>query len=375
MALCLLHAGPALAFSWNADKAQQAEQLLKQFQLSHKVPLVSASVALNGQVAFEINFNPGGSIAPQGEPIRYRIGSVSKQITAGAMLALIEDRTVLRSNNRPIDLETPLSDVFVNVDRASAAGQVTVRRLLNMTSNIPSYTNDELAFSPNSTGTVYAAQPINENQIIQRLRTYRLTGDPPAFDYSNTNYFLLAPIIDVVKGGDRLGSVPASQEFIRQRILSKAGMSSSRFVNEPAPAGAPEAQPNFLRAPLLNQGAWPKGAGDLISTVGDLSRWNIALMSGQVLGKGSLQSMLEPAAPVKESAVYSGCSYAMGWYACDRHTYRLYQHDGVISGFMASNAIARRPDNSWVSVTVLANSDATIDIVELVRGIVRVADQ
>jgi hypothetical protein len=48
------------------------------------------------------------------------------------------------------------------------------------------------------------------------------------------------------------------------------------------------------------------------------------------------------------------------------------KHDGVISGFMASNAIGRTKDGSWMSVTVLANSDATIDIVALARGIIEI---
>jgi hypothetical protein len=58
-------------------------------------------------------------------------------------------------------------------------------------------------------------------------------------------------------------------------------------------------------------------------------------------------------------------SYAMGWYACERPDGWLYQHDGVVSGFMASNAIGRRNDRSWSEVTVLANKDATVEIVRL----------
>ena len=79
-----------------------------------------------------------------------------------------------------------------------------------------------------------------------------------------------------------------------------------------------------------------------------------------------------PALTVTMSAAYSGCSYAMGWYVCERPPYRLFQHDGVIAGFMSSNAIVRdNEDGSWMSATVLANIDASLDIVELVRNILR----
>jgi hypothetical protein len=68
-----------------------------------------------------------------------------------------------------------------------------------------------------------------------------------------------------------------------------------------------------------------------------------------------------------------GFILAMGWYACERPDGWLYQHDGVVSGFMASNAIARRNDESWSEVTVLANKDATVEIVRLVRDVVQIA--
>ena len=41
---------------------------------------------------------------------------------------------------------------------------------------------------------------------------------------------------------------------------------------------------------------------------------------------------------------------------------------------MASSAIARKDNRSWVGVTALANSDATIEIVDLVRDIMKIAE-
>jgi hypothetical protein len=62
----------------------------------------------------------------------------------------------------------------------------------------------------------------------------------------------------------------------------------------------------------------------------------------------------------------------MGWYVCERSGYQLIQHDGVISGFMASNAIGRQSGGSWMSVTLLGNIDATQDIVALTRSIIEI---
>ena len=368
----LISAGVANAFSWDPTKEQQAQQLVKQFQVLHQVPVAAVSITVDGNPVLARSFDIDGSIVPRGEEVRYHIGSVSKQFTAAAVLALIEDRTIVPSTNLPITLDTSLSELFPNLDRTSDNGKVTVRRLLTMTSNLPSYTDDALAFSINPAGVAPASQPIEANAIIQRLKSYKQVGPALTFGYSNTNYFVLALIIDALKGDYQLTNPPAAQKYVHGRLLAKAGMTLSGFVGESPPPGAIDARPTFLRAPLLNQGAWPKGAGDLISTADDMARWNIALMSGRIIAAPVLDAMLAPVAPGTESKPYHGCLYAMGWYACERQGYRLYQHDGVISGFMASNAIARQKDGSWMSVTVLANSDATIDIVTLARGVVEI---
>ena len=80
--------------------------------------------------------------------------------------------------------------------------------------------------------------------------------------------------------------------------------------------------------------------------------------------------MFAPAVTVTNSLVYTGCSYGMGWYVCRRPGFDLFQHDGVIAGYMASSAIGWK-SGSWMSATVLADLDATVDIVELVRSLIQ----
>ena len=177
-----------------------------------------------------------------------------------------------------------------------------MRRLLTMTSNLPSYTDDALAFSINPAGVAPASQAIDANAIIQRLKSYKQVGPALTFGYSNTNYFVLALIIDALKGDYQLTNPPAAQKYVHGRLLAKAGMTLRGFVGESPPPGAIDARPNFLRAPLLDQGAWPKGAGDLVRTAADMARWNIALMSGSIIAAPVLDAMLTPVAPVHRRA-------------------------------------------------------------------------
>ena len=373
-AVFLLNVAPASAFSWDPSREQRALQLVRQFQVTHNVPSIGGNLVLDGRVVMAASGDANGRLIPSGDAIRYRVGSLTKQITAAGVLAMIEDGTIVPFTQAPFTLDTPLRDLFPNVSLPLDAGKITVRQLLTMTSNIPSYTDDTLVFKADQSGIAPAARPADAHQIIELLKTYRLSGPAAQFGYSNTNYFVLALIIAGLKGGDWQQPTPASHVHLRDRILARAGMATSGFVGEPTPAGFTDAPPTFVRPALLDRGAWPRGAGDLISTPSDLARWNIALMRGQVLSLPLVRTMLAPAVPVKNSVPYRDCKYAMGWYACERPTYRFYQHDGVISGFMASNIIGQNANGSWMSVTVLGNTDASVDIVELVREILEIGN-
>lgn len=367
--------GPAFAFSWETTKEQQALQLARQFQSLHHVPSLSLSVAVSGKTVLAKGLSKGGAIVPGGEEIRYRIGSVTKQITAAAILALIEDSAVVPSTGLPLTLNTTLSDIFPSVDRQSEGGQISVHRLLTMTSNLPSHTSDPVWFNADRTGIPPAFRALDTAEIVDRLRTYKPVGHPFEYQYSNTNYFALSLIIHVLNGGGRQLTDAPAQNFIRQRLFTKAGMVSSEFIEEPRSPKATYARPNFLSLPSFNKGDWARGAGDVISNAIDLARWNIAFISRKVINDASVQMALTPQVLVTGSErYYRGCMYAMGWNVCDGQNYRLYQHDGVISGFMASNAIGRQSDGSWVSATVLGNTDATSEIVSLVRNIIQLAN-
>lgn len=311
---------------------------------------------------------------PDGQKTRYHIGSLTKQFIAAATIALIEDGTVVPSTGLPFTLDTTIRDLEPAVDPANPVGNITIRRLLTMTANLPNYTDDEFLYTPGAGGFAPVSESIDVAGVIERLKTYGLTEPPGKFEYSNTNYFILALAIQVLKGGYATNT-PVAHNYLHERILARAGMRSAGFYGEPTPSGVVDARPHYLRTPAFDHGDWLLGAGDMIASVEDVGRWHDALMAGRVIKPSSIKIMFTPAAPpvVTNSQVYLGCRYAMGWYACERADGWLYQHDGVVSGFMASSAIARKHDGSWSEVTVLANKDATIEIVGLVRDLIEIA--
>ena len=60
----LISAGVANAFSWDLTKEQQAQQLVKQFQVMHQVPSVAVGITVNGNPVFARSFDIDGSIVP-----------------------------------------------------------------------------------------------------------------------------------------------------------------------------------------------------------------------------------------------------------------------------------------------------------------------
>jgi D-alanyl-D-alanine carboxypeptidase len=374
----LLQADPARAFSWDAMKTQSAIELVRDFQTAHKVPSISNSAAINGEAVLAKDLGADGSVAADGKEVRYRIASVTKQFTAAAILALIEDGTVIPKSSKPLTLDTRLGEIFPKIDPKSELGRIIVRQLLTMTSNLPNFTNDPLFYDPGEADQAPATKPIGTLELIEHLRKYKPIKGKPTFIYSNTNYFALAMIIAVLKRDGYPPQTPpisVVRDYMRDRLFARAGMTMSGFLGEKAPAGTVDARPNHKHVPMFHTGAWAEGAGDIVSTVSDVTRWNIALMSGKILNEAMLQTMLTPASPVVTSAgPYKGWRYAMGWYVLDMRDYRLYQHDGIFSGFRASNAIGRKSDGSWMSATVLADIDLPVDFVRLVRRMIEIGN-
>lgn len=110
------------------------------------------------------------SIAPD-ESTRFRIGSVTKQMTAVAVLQLVETGR--------LDLEAPFRETVPEYP-AGAGGEVTIRHLLTHTSGIPSFT-EELD------DTTWSASRRTNAEVLARVK------DKPAhfaagtaFRYSNT---------------------------------------------------------------------------------------------------------------------------------------------------------------------------------------------
>ena len=347
----------SFAASWNATKQQQIETLASQLINGQKPPSAVIGVSIDGETVWHKGY---GAIAPGKAPdinTAYRIGSVSKQFTALAVLKLIEDGAQVPFSKQPLSLSTPVSQFFTNVDHW---GAVQVRHLLTMTSGIPNHIADPLAIS-------VGGGPRSAQGILARIKQFTSQGFG-SFNYSNSNYFLLAHVIEIVRGAGTPAPPPSYSTYLHQKIFEPAAMHSTYVIGDAVPPSASQALPVHKTPAMFFAPEWPKGAGHMVSTVADLLKWDDALSSGTLCNASTLQSMLSPAAPMGPGA--GSGSYAMGWIAYQTPAGKLHQHGGAIAGYTASNTIATLNDGTKVAVVVLTNTDQVNHLETFARDVV-----
>ena len=261
---------------------------------------------------------------PNTSKTRFRIGSVTKQFTAAAVL-LLQERGKLSVQD----------SVCKYVEPCPAAWQpIKIHHLLSHTAGIPNFTS-----FPDYMQTM--GQPSAPATTIARFRDRPLEFQPgEKHKYSNSGYVLLGHVIERVSG-QPYGA------FMRENIFKPLKMENTGYDDASAPAG-PRAKgyrvgTGGAPAPAAHiDMTIPHAAGALYSTVEDLHLWDQALNSDKVLKKTSLDVMFTP---VRDD-------YAYGWNVAKQGARTQHSHGGGINGF--TSYFARYPEEG-VTVVVLAN--------------------
>ena len=259
----------------------------------------------------------------------FEIGSITKQFVAAAIMTLVEQGKI--NLNEPASAYLP--------ELPFAWREVTIRQLLTHTSGIPDF-EEILGYGAYRT-------PTTAQQLLAVAAAKPIAFSPGAqWHYSTTGYYLLGLIIEKASG---VPYVP----LIEQRILGPAGMTRTRS-SAPTEIIAGRASGYALEdGRIVNRDAIQPtavgGAGDLVSTTGDLAKWNALLDAQSVLAIESYAQMWANQA----LADGSPSGYGFGWFVSPVRGHRAQEHSGGTAGF--SSDILRLPDDR-VTVIVLTNS-------------------
>jgi CubicO group peptidase (beta-lactamase class C family) len=239
----------------------------------------------------------------------YRVGSITKQFTAAAVMRLVE-RGAVRLDD-PVTKHLPQYPQWKDV---------TVRQLLNHTSGIKSYTS-----SPE--WRKHWGETLTPAALIAFVEKDTFDFRPgTAFRYNNTGYMLLGLLIEKV-------TKQPYAAHVQRELFAPLGMRSATYCPS-APAGAAyalaysRADEAFKPAEPLDM-SHPYAAGALCMSVPDFLKWQAALMSGRVVKPASLALMTGP-----ETLLGGGrTGYGMGLAPGAVGSHKTVQHGGAINGF------------------------------------------
>ena len=287
-------------------------------------------VALNG----ELLLSQGYGLAdrdkklPNTPQTKYRLGSVTKQFTAMAIL-------MLQAQGK-LNVQDPICRY---ISECPAIWQdITIHHLLTHTSGMPELPDPELP----------KGKPTTPEQMISLLKDKRLDFPPGArWYYSNTGYIVLGYIIEQASG------LPY-EAFLQQYIFEPLQMKDTGYDHNDGSLaiGYTGYDGQWKEADYIDM-TMPYAAGGLYSTVEDLYRWDQALYSEQLVSKELLDEMFTPyvAAPA-----FGDMEYGYGWLIGKSFDHKIVWHPGEIEGFGAD--IDRYIDDK-LTIIVLSNRDTT----------------
>jgi CubicO group peptidase (beta-lactamase class C family) len=261
----------------------------------------------------------------------FQLASISKQITAAAVLQLVEEGRFA--------IDELISRWFPNVRRWKG---ITVHQLLTHTAGLKTW-QDLPRLS------LYRSLP--ESMLMQTFARASLAVAPgAAFRYSSPGYVLLSHIVEHETGQ------PYRQ--ILQAMFDAAGMArSGAGMHSPHPEADASGYRAGRRRPSFELTIVGRGAGDVWSTVDDVARWNEAFFGGRIVPQAVAENAVRPHAdvPVEQQGPRS-IGYGYGWIIYETDDGPMWFHTGQNAGFAGINA--RFPEDD-LTVIVLSNEETT----------------
>jgi CubicO group peptidase (beta-lactamase class C family) len=256
---------------------------------------------------------------------KFRLGSITKQFTAAAIL-LLQERGKL-------SVQDPVCKYVENCP--AAWSEVTIHHLLSHTGGLPNFTNFP-DYQPKM------MMPVTLPEMIARFKDKPLDFKPgEKWNYSNSGYFLLGFIIEKAAG-------ESYESFLQKNIFDPLKLTNTGYDHHDTIMKKRATGYSLVKGKMVNSAyldmTQPYSAGSLYSTVEDLFLWNEALHSDKLLSAKARELMMTP---VKNN-------YAYGLGIQEKSGHKIVNHGGGINGF--STFIARFPAEK-VTVVVLRNAD------------------
>ena len=290
----------------------------------------SVLVARDGKVLFSKGYGLANLEfdIPNTPQTKFRLGSVTKQFTAVAIL-LLQERGKL-------SVQDPACKYIENCPKTWEP--VTIHHLLTHTSGIPSYTDVK---SPEEY-RLMSLQKVTPAGFVESFKNKPLdfaVGEK--YKYNNSGYFILGHIIEKISG-------QSYEAFLQDNIFTPLKMANTGYdthdrILKGRATGYEERNGKPFNSAYLDMSV-PYAAGSLYSTTEDLFAWNEALFADKLLTAKSRTAMTTP----------DKNNYGYGVVMNQQYNRARVSHGGGINGF--NTFLVRFPEEK-VTIVALRNAN------------------
>ena len=263
----------------------------------------SVAVSKNGEIIYSktVGFSDLENNIKANENSKYRIGSITKSFTAVLILKAVEEKR--------LDLNQTIDKYFPIIENAN---KITVKNLLSHRSGIHNFTDDKDYLTWNT-------QPKTEEEMVSIIAKGGSDFKPDhKTNYSNSNFVLLTYILEKT-------FLKPYSDLLQELIVKPIGLTNTYVFGKIDPSNNECKSYSFSGTWKLEaetDATIPLGAGAIISTPSDLTKFSDALFGGKLLKPESLEIMKK----TKEGL-------GIGMFQIPFYKSIGYGHNGGIDGF------------------------------------------
>ncbi len=319
--------------------------------ISPREPGAAVMVRQHGRTVFLAGYGVSDlySFERIGPATNFRLASVTKQLTAAAIMLLV--------HAGKLHYAETLTDLFP--DFPDYGRSITIRELLTHTSGLPDYEN--------LMGSQWSAEhQINDEEVLGLLKRQSTGKFTPGtrWAYSNSAYVLLGLIVAKASG-------EPFADFLQNRIFDKLAMTSTvvyikgkNQVSHRAYGYSRDGRGMFVPADQSATSA-TLGDGGVYSNLLDLAKWDEALRNNTLLDPKEMSRAFTPVRLVDGSAPSwppepgednldpgRAVFYGFGWFVDPYKNYARTWHSGTTTGF---RSVIDRFTQDGLSIVILSN--------------------
>jgi CubicO group peptidase (beta-lactamase class C family) len=319
------------------EKRAEIEKAVSSFMSANSVPGVGVAVVLEGEPAWSAGFGMADleNSAPATSSTLFRLGSISKPITAVAVLQLWE--------RGKLDLDAPAQKYCPAFPQKE--WPITARELLGHLGGIRHYNSDGKGDIPEDSARHFTSM----EESLQIFAADPLVSKPGTkFNYSTYGYTLLGCVLEGATSQKYV-------DFVRENVFKPARMEHTQaddfFAVIPHrtrwyhkdKAGA-------VRNAGVLDSSYKIPGGGLLSSADDMARFEAAILADKLVQRSTRDLMWTVLKPTEGKPSH----YALGWFVAEKFGLRTAGHTGGQQG--TDTAFLMAPERR-AGVVVLANMD------------------